>query len=285
MPATMHRYLQHTTARYNPEAKIQQYDVSVKGKNKMDMRSKKLTGIVAAFKQQHPGVFEGCGVAFDGRSIICEFFACRPHYCSNRLVHACLHVCQVVVICESCAAHRSAACLWKATNAAPALKDIDHNPKYRPNELSSSAGSPMLLTFSHIHALQLPDFCCAVLQEFTFVEAALGTKPAETHTLVMQWTAERCLSDIDQYLDARRSQSASDVINALDVVSCYAFHTLHCNRAMYCTGNGACCVLRTVGAQQKVSAGRSFFTAAQSWSISGGAKVMLGYYQSLRATQ
>jgi hypothetical protein len=36
---------------------------------------------------------------------------------------------------------------------------------------------------------------------------------------VLKWTAERKLTDLQDYLDAKRSEFASDVINALDVVS------------------------------------------------------------------
>jgi hypothetical protein len=42
----------------------------------MDLPSKKLVIILAALKQQHGEQFEGCGVAFDGRAIVCK---CDTH--------------------------------------------------------------------------------------------------------------------------------------------------------------------------------------------------------------
>jgi hypothetical protein len=39
----------------------------------MDLPSKKLVIIMAALKQQHGEQFEGCGIAFDGRAIVCKF--------------------------------------------------------------------------------------------------------------------------------------------------------------------------------------------------------------------
>jgi hypothetical protein len=40
----------------------------------MDLPSKKLVIIMAALKQQHGEQFEGCGVAFDGRAIVCKCY-------------------------------------------------------------------------------------------------------------------------------------------------------------------------------------------------------------------
>jgi hypothetical protein len=59
-----------------------------------------------------------------------------------------------------------------------------------------------------------------LLQEFEVeTEPAVDNKPAQKFTVVLKWTAERKLTDLQDYLDAKRSEFASDVINALDVVS------------------------------------------------------------------
>jgi hypothetical protein len=44
---------------------------------------------------------------------------------------------------------------------------------------------------------------------------------------VLKWTAERKLTDLQDYLDAKRSEFASDVINALDVVSTITTNTTY----------------------------------------------------------
>jgi hypothetical protein len=74
-----------------------------------------------------------------------------------------------------------------------------------------------------------------MLQEFEVeTEPAIENKPAQKYTVVLKWTAERKLTDLDDYLDARRSEFASDVINALDVVSVLYITTTINAAAAYC---------------------------------------------------
>ena len=65
-----------STAKLKSDAKVQQYDFALKNQDKMDLPSKKLVVIMTALKQQHAQHFEGCGVAFDGRAIVCKLYKC-----------------------------------------------------------------------------------------------------------------------------------------------------------------------------------------------------------------
>jgi hypothetical protein len=72
-------------------------------------------------------------------------------------------------------------------------------------------------------------------QEFVVeTEPAAGNKPAQTCTVILKWTAERKLTDLDDYLDAKRTEYASDVISALDVVSASTITTSIYTAVAYC---------------------------------------------------
>ena len=81
----------HNTAKFKSDARVQQYDFALKGCDKMDLPSKKLVVIMTVLKQQHAQHFDGCGVAFDGRAIVCKLWQFYIYiYFYHSITHALL---------------------------------------------------------------------------------------------------------------------------------------------------------------------------------------------------